>query len=149
MKSKAWAGIRTAQEDMLSPKLTATKSSSLPALRKKTVVGQRGVDIHQVEGFSLAGGALLTGYAHHGSVGGVQFPLVARELPGVVKAVVERVETPIVEDGGAPVAPAEALAVHTPLAKLLSGIEHVGIGLQQAAHDVGRQSLAGIAGEEI
>ena len=112
------------------------------------LIGSR-IDIHKVEEVTIIDGFLTIGYAQYLLIFQCQSLLLLRHVATVKVAVDERVERPVVEDGRTSVTSREALSVHTLLAKLLSGIEHERIAHEQSRDYNTRNSLVGIATEEV
>ena len=105
------------------------------------------VHVHQVKEDTLLHGLLLTSYLQRLLVNIKQLFLVILQL--FVSSTTERVDAPIVEDGGATVPSAESLLIHTTLAIFLASVEHEGVLLHQHRGHHGRHALSGITSKEV
>ena len=116
------------------------------------VLGVR-IGIHEVEEVALADGSLVAGDMEQVGIALLQVAftfveLTAREGAAIAPAAYG-IDTPVVEDGGAAVAAAEALGIHTALAQFLAEVNHGGTGVDSGAHEHGGEGGAAVAHDEV
>ena len=106
------------------------------------------IGIHEVEELAV-GYSRMAGHAQEIGVGLFELALVGSQVPAVEEGAMQRVESPIVEDGGAAVESAKALGLHARLAESLSGIVHIGVCSQEQGNGYCGQCPTWIACKEV
>ena len=107
------------------------------------------VHIHQVEEVAFGKCFFGIGKIEHIFIYSLKLLLVAAHGPAVEVSAAYALHRPVVEDGGASVFAAEALAIHAALAELLTCIEHERILLEQNADNHSRHAAHTVACEEV